>query len=168
MKNKKKLNFGSGKDIKKGYINVDITKFPGTDKAFNFDHFPYPFKDNEFDEIYSDNVIEHLEDVTKVMKELHRITKKDGVIRIIVPYYNCYGAYNDLTHKHYFSPFAFDHFYKKNPRGNYFIKERFELKSIDFIPTTWGKFIPARFRLAVSFILGQIIMAIDISLIVKK
>ena len=130
----KKLNLGCGINIKKGYVNVDITKFNGVDKTFDFDVFPYPFEDSEFDEIYCDNVLEHLKNVSLVMKELHRITKSEGVIKIIVPYYNCYGAYNDITHKHYFSHLAFEPFYKKNSRGNYFIKEEFYLRGqADFV-----------------------------------
>jgi ubiquinone/menaquinone biosynthesis C-methylase UbiE len=164
----KKLNLGCGKDIKKGYINVDITEFEGTDKTFDFNHFPYPFSDNEFDEIYSDNVLEHLDDLTMVMKELHRITRAEGTIRIIVPYYNCYGAYNDITHKHYFSHLAFEPFYKKS-NANYFIKEKFELKKIKLIPTRIGKLLLFdSVREPLSFIFGQIIMAIDVELIVKK
>jgi SAM-dependent methyltransferase len=165
----KKLNLGCGKDIRKDYVNVDITKFEGADLAFDFDCFPYPFLENEFDEIYCDNVLEHLDDVTAVMKELHRITRPDGVVRIIVPYYNCYGAYNDVTHKHYFSHLAFAPFYEKESRGNYFIKEKFELKRLKLIPTRIGKvFLFDFLRKPLSFIFGQIIMAIDVELIVKK
>lgn len=164
----KKLNFGCGKDIREDCVNVDITKFNGVDKTFNFNHFPYPFFKNEFDEIYSDNVIEHLNDVTAVMKELHRITRSNGIIRIIVPYYNCYGAYNDVTHKHYFSHLAFEPFYKRS-RGNYFIREKFVLKKIKLIPTRIGRLLLFDFlRKPLSFIFGQIIMAIDIELYVKK
>jgi len=164
----KKLNFGCGKDIKSGYLNVDITAFSGVDKTYNFNNFPYPFATNEFDEIYSDNVLEHLDDLTLVMKELHRITKNDGVIRIIVPYYNCYGAYNDITHRHYFSHLAFKPFYTKST-GNYFINEKFKLKKLKLIPTRFGKIFLFDFiRRPLSFIFGQIIMAIDIELIIVK
>jgi len=165
----KKLNFGCGKNIKQGYINVDITNFDEVDKVFDFNVFSYPFKNNEFDEIYSDNILEHLDNIPFVMRELHRITKKDGIIRIIVPYYNCYGAHNDVTHKHYFSHLAFEPFYKKNSRGNYFIKERFELKELRLIPTRLGKiFLFNRVRKSLSFLFGQIIQAIDVTLVVKK
>jgi len=165
----KKLNFGCGRDIKKGYLNVDIFKREGVDKTFDFNEFPYPFPNNYFEEIYCDNVLEHLEDIPRVMKELHRISKPNGLIRIIVPYYNCYGAYNDVTHRHYFSHLSFEPFYKQNTRGNYFIKERFELKSLKLIPTRFGRFFLFDFiRKPLSFIFGQIIQAVDISLVVKK
>ncbi len=164
-----RLNFGCGQDIKKGWVNVDITKFPGVNKTFDFNTLPYPFKDNYFDQIYADNILEHLNDLTKVMKELHRITRNRGELHIIVPYYNCYGAYNDITHKHYFSHLAFEPFYKYNSRGNYFIKERFSLKKITLVPTRLGRLIPFNsLRLFLSHIFGQIIQTIDITLIVRK
>jgi len=168
MNEAKKLNFGCGRDIKSGHVNVDITQFKGVDRVFDFDIFPYPFKNNTFKFIYADNVLEHLGDLTQVMKELHRISKSGGEIRIIVPYYNCFGAYNDITHRHYFSHLAFAPFYTDKTRGNYFIKEEFILKKIIFVPTRLGKLILPFFRLMLSQIFGQIIQTIDITLIVKK
>jgi SAM-dependent methyltransferase len=164
-----KLNFGSGKNIREGYINADITAFPGVDKTFDFNVFPYPFPDNEFEEILADNVLEHLNDIPAVMKELHRISKSGGRLRIIVPYYNCYGAANDVTHKHYFSHLSFEPFYKKESRGNYFIQEEFELKRLKLVPTRLGKIFLFDFvRLPLSFVFGQIVQTIDITLTVKK
>ncbi len=164
-----KLNFGCGKNVKKGYINADITSFEGVDKTFDFNIFPYPFSDNEFDEILADNILEHLDDIPMVMKELHRISKPGGEIRIIVPYYNCSGAASDVTPKHYFSHLTFEPFYKKNRRANYFLKEEFKLKKLKLIPTRLGKLLLFDFiRLPMSFVFGQIIQTIDITLIVKK
>ena len=164
-----KLNFGCGKNIRKDFVNVDIAAFEGIDKTFNFNVFPYPFSDDDFNEVLADNVLEHLDDIPSVMKELHRISKPGGIIRIIVPYYNCYGAYNDVTHKHFFSHLSFEPFYKQNTRGNYFIKEEFLLKRLKLVPTRFGKLFMFDFiRLPISFLFGQIIQTIDIALIVKK
>lgn len=165
----KKLNFGSGRDIKKGYVNVDLTSFKGVDKTFNFNKFPYPFHRNIFDEIYADNVIEHLDNIPAVMKELHRIAKPSARIRIIVPYYNCYGAYNDVTHTHYFSHKAFEPFYIPDGRGNYFIKEKFKLERLALVPTRLGKLLVFNsVRQPLSYIFGQLIQTIDVTLIVSK
>jgi predicted SAM-dependent methyltransferase len=59
-----KLNFGCGEEIMEGFVNMDILKLEGVDVAHDFNKFPYPFKDNEFDEIYTSHVLEHLEDLT--------------------------------------------------------------------------------------------------------
>ena len=72
-----KLNIGCGGDIKEGYINLDIRKHKGykVDVAHNLDHYPYPFKDNYFDEVYARDVIEHVQDIFKCMMEIKRICK---------------------------------------------------------------------------------------------
>jgi predicted SAM-dependent methyltransferase len=46
-----------------------------------------PFKEEEFDEIYSRFFLEHLErnDAKKTLSEMHRVLKKKGKLEIIVP-----------------------------------------------------------------------------------
>ena len=119
----KKLNLGCGRQIKEGWINVDIQKGKGVDKSFDFNKFPYPFKTNTFDYVLIDNVLEHLDNIHKVMNELWRICKKGAIIEIFVPYWNHSVAYNDATHKHYFNTRAFEilcdyeETYKLKPTG---------------------------------------------------
>ncbi|MFH2027616.1 MAG: methyltransferase domain-containing protein [Nanoarchaeota archaeon] len=165
----KKLNFGCGKKIIKGWINVDIQKGKGIDKSFNFNKMPYPFKKDIFDYILLDNVLEHLEDPIKVLNELHRICKKDAIIKIIVPHYNCKGAYNDITHKHYFNETSFDNIV--NSHNHYGIKKKtkFKIIKLELIPTRLGKIIyPKRLRQMVGLVLGEVFKAIDVELIVIK
>lgn len=107
--NKTKLHLGCGTIYKKGWTNVDITDIDidgsknRVDILCDLDIFPYPFKDKEFDEILMDNVLEHLKDIDKVLKELSRIIKKEGKLTINVPHFTCYGAYREPGHKHHFS-----------------------------------------------------------------
>ena len=98
----KKLNFGSGKSIKKGFVNVDLHKYPGVDKSFNFEEIPYPFEDNTFDYVETIQVMEHLENTMEVLEELHRIIKNKGILHIEVPYFRGIPAYA-ITHKRFFS-----------------------------------------------------------------
>ncbi len=120
----KKLNFGCGRIIKKGWTNVDLQKGKSIDKSFDFNKFPYPLKSNKFDYILVDNVLEHLDDPVRVLDELSRISKKNANILIKVPYYNCKGAYNDITHKHFFNETTFDNML--NPESHYGYKEKRE------------------------------------------
>ncbi len=106
----KKLNLGAGLDIKNGYINADIVKLRGIDVVHDFNKLPYPFKDNEFDEIYTSHVLEHLDDLIKIMGELKRICKNKARIVIRVPHFSCGVSYRDPTHKRLFSYFTFDYF----------------------------------------------------------
>ena len=48
---KKKLNLGSGNDIKNGYVNIDFKQSQGVDVVHNLNKFPWPFVDKTFNEI---------------------------------------------------------------------------------------------------------------------
>lgn len=83
-----KLLAGCGIFKKKGYINLDYNKAVRPDILHDLNKYPYPFKNNTFDLIEIHHVLEHLEDAFMAMKELSRITKKDGIIHITVPHYS--------------------------------------------------------------------------------
>ena len=106
-----KINFGCGSEIKSGWINVDYMEGRGVDKVVNLNSFPYPFKDNSVDQIYSSHNLEHLEEPCRTIKEFHRIFKNQGIITIKVPHFTSPGAFSPL-HKTYWNCRVFQHFYK--------------------------------------------------------
>jgi len=164
-----KLNFGCGKKIKKGWYNVDLQVGEGIDQSFNFNKFPYPLKENQFSLILLDNVLEHLDDPLKILAELRRISKPLGKIIIKVPYYNCKGAYNDITHKHFFNETSFDNLI--NPEKHYGIKrgiKELEIEMIKLIPTRFGKLFPKFIRKQASYVLGEIFKEIEVRVKVIK
>ncbi len=108
----KKLNIGCGNEIKDGYLNVDFVKQPGVDLVVDLEKFPWPFKDNTFEEVYASHVLEHVVDLIKTMKEIHRISKKGAKIVIRGPHFSCGVSYRDPTHKRFFSYFTFEYFTK--------------------------------------------------------
>ena len=112
MKEKTKLNLGCGTEIMENYVNIDFVKLKGVDVIHNLNKFPYPFKDNTFEEVYTSHVLEHLEDLPKVMGEIKRICKKGAKVRIRVPHFSCGVSYRDPTHRRLFSYFTFDYFTK--------------------------------------------------------
>jgi len=106
----KKLNLGAGTNIRKDCINLDSIKLPGINKVHDLEKFPWPFKNNEFDEIYCSHILEHVSDLTKTMKEMQRICKPRARIKIRAPHFSCGVSYRDPTHKRLFSYFTFDYF----------------------------------------------------------
>jgi SAM-dependent methyltransferase len=105
-----RINLGCGAKYLHGYINCDVLTNVKADKHFDFDVFPYPFQSDFADEIFMDNVLEHLQDVRKVMGELHRILRTGGRLRIIVPYAKSDWAFQDPTHRHFFTEKTMDYF----------------------------------------------------------
>ena len=109
MDMKKKLNLGCGRNIKKGYVNLDSVSLPGVDIVHDVEKLPLPFRDEEFDEIRCDNILEHIEYIA-VLKDLYRILKPGGCVRIRVPHFSSRNNYVDPTHKKFFSMDTFEFF----------------------------------------------------------
>lgn len=107
---KKKLNLGSGEFKKEGYVNVDYYSVSDPDVRHDLNQFPYPFETSEFDLVEAEHLLEHLDDPFKVMKEIYRISKNDGIINIKVPHYSrgfTHAEHKrgfDVTFPYYFSP----------------------------------------------------------------
>ena len=80
----KKLNLGCGEDIKAGWVNLDFIKLPGVDVVHDIEKPPFPFKDEEFDEILAQDTMEHIWNMIPVMKDLYRILKPGGKLTIRV------------------------------------------------------------------------------------
>lgn len=114
------------KKIHANSTSLDCVKLSWIDVVHNLDIFPYPFQNEEFDEIYAYMVLEHVSDFMATMKELHRILKKWGILKIKVPYYFSTGAFSDPTHKTFFTEETFDFFTEKHSL-NYYTDVRFEI-----------------------------------------
>lgn len=83
------LNIACGTDYKKGWINIDNNSDNNITKLdLNWDmRKPLPFDDNSVDFIFHEHFMEHLtvEEGQRVTKDLMRVLKKGGVLRIATP-----------------------------------------------------------------------------------
>jgi predicted SAM-dependent methyltransferase len=84
-----KLNVGCGTDYKDGWINIDNNSDNNIEKLdLNWDlRNPLPFSDDSVDFIFNEHLIEHLtvNEAQVVIKDLVRILKPGGVLRIAMP-----------------------------------------------------------------------------------
>jgi len=77
-----KLNLGCQDDIREGYINQDIFQFGKVDDVFDFNKFPWKYKDNTFDEVRIWNCLFLAKDFVKFMQEVYRVSKPNAKIII--------------------------------------------------------------------------------------
>lgn len=105
-----KLNLGCGKDIREGYINVDMRPLPGVNCVHDLNKYPWPFEDNSAEEILALDIMEHLEDVVAAMDECHRILRPGGRLKIRVPMAGNAFGWTDPTHRRLFTVESFDFF----------------------------------------------------------
>jgi SAM-dependent methyltransferase len=88
LTNKKVLEIGSNtgrfQDIVEDYTGIDITE--SVRKYYHKSYYsidykkPYPFKNNNFDFIFSLSVFEHIPNINFALKEMKRILKVGGLI----------------------------------------------------------------------------------------
>jgi len=122
------LNLGSGRFPLPGYLNLDQDTAAQPDLVWNLNRIPYPFPGNTFRRIEARHVLEHLHDVFGVMREVHRILRPGGVIRITVPHFSRGMTHAD--HKRCFD-LSFPYYFKPEFQGGY-SGVRFELVSQKF------------------------------------
>ena len=106
----KVLDLGCGRNKHPGAIGVDMNPKSDADIIQDLNNFPYPFSDNQFDLIFAQNILEHLNDIVKVMEELYRIGKNGAKIYIRTSHFSSVDSFTDPTHKHFFTSCTFDYF----------------------------------------------------------
>lgn len=132
-----KLNLGAGKDIKAGWVNVDMLGHDGIDVVHNLMEFPYPFDDGSATNIWAQDVVEHLDNYTRDYKpgvvafieECHRILERGGEFFIQTPHWTAPFLWVDPTHVRGFDMRSFDFF---DPEREYGMKS--------------GYYSPAKFK----------------------
>ena len=103
------LDLGCGKSKRSGAIGVDIIESEVVDVVHDLNEYPYPFADNEFNDILFEESIEHLNDIVKTMEEIYRISASGAKVTIRVPYFRSHYAI-DPTHKQLFVSHSFFYF----------------------------------------------------------
>lgn len=121
MKNSSKMNLGCGKDIRQNYLNIDFEKFVGVDRILNLNNLPYPFKNNQFEEIIMQDILEHLDNPFEVMKEIYRISKPEAKIYLRVPHFSSNNIAGDIQHKRGFNTETFTN---PNMRKMFIVKKQ--------------------------------------------
>lgn len=122
---KEKLILGSAGKAQPDAITVDIDPAHKPDITHDLNITPLPFDDNSFREITCHHVLEHLNDLSVLMDELHRICMPAGIIYIEVPHHTSWCA-NVPEHKLRFNYFAFDG-YIKNGMTKWMTGKKFKL-----------------------------------------
>jgi len=98
----KKLNMGCGFKKLNDHWNVDVESKCNPDEVLDFEKTPWPYKDNFFEKITADNILEHLGQdpkvFTNVIKEMYRVSADQAEWFINVPHHRCDLFWDDYTH----------------------------------------------------------------------
>src|SRR5579884_1687838 len=92
------VDLGCGRRRQPGAIGVDLVPLPGVDVVAHLEAAHLPFGDATLDTVLAFNVLEHLEDLPRVMQELARVLRPGGRCVVEVPYFASPSAFADATH----------------------------------------------------------------------
>jgi SAM-dependent methyltransferase len=117
------LDLGCGVNKCKNAIGIDIDLDSSADILADLTQKHLPIKDNSVDMVIAKSVLEHISDTLGIFAEVHRILKPGGRFRAYVP--NAFGrdAFDDPTHRSFFTLNTINSFCKK--RGAYYVKTQF-------------------------------------------
>lgn len=104
-----KVNLGSNNDHKTGFINVDQCE--PADIVHDL-RIKWPFEDSSLSYIMAHDVFEHVDNVNfpankgKIwcFNEAYRCLKSGGILDLVVPSVEGYGAFQDPTHVSFWTP----------------------------------------------------------------
>jgi len=82
-----KLHIGCGDNVLGGWLNTEYENPPPKGGIFLDASKPFPIGDAQFDFIFSEHMIEHIDlpDAHRMLQECHRILRPKGHIRIATP-----------------------------------------------------------------------------------
>lgn len=112
------LDVGCGPKKYPGSIGLDMNPNTAADVICHLDKGSLPFRDNSFDELRAEHLIEHVADAIATMEEFHRVTRPGGTIFILTPHYTDCNSFTDPTHRRHLNSYSFHYFYPEGRHGS--------------------------------------------------
>lgn len=110
------LELGCGSNKKTpGAIGIDALDYPDVDIVGDVFDVLQRFPADCVDQVYAYHFIEHVEDLNKLMLELHRIVKPDCLIMFVAPHFSNPYFYSDPTHRRFFGLYTFCYYSSVSP-----------------------------------------------------
>jgi SAM-dependent methyltransferase len=144
------LELGCGdRKRSKESVGIDAIDYECVDIVGDIFDVLKEIQSNSINEVYSHHFFEHVRDVGRLMAELARILRPNGMLGIVVPHFSNPYFYSDYTHRNFFGLYSFSYFssnslLKRNvPKYNK--SAEFELCQVDLIfkscPPHYGRYL---------------------------
>ncbi len=104
------LDVGCGANKTPGSLGIDCRSFPGVDIVHDLEVVPWPLRSNAFDLIICSHIVEHVSDVGRFVKEIHRVCADQAKVRIDTPHFSSLDSWLDPSHRQHLSLHSFEFF----------------------------------------------------------
>lgn len=107
---------GAGEKKYPHAITVDKLDLPNIDINADLEQGLSFLPDNSIDEVQSNSCFEHIVNFDRLMNDIYRVLKPNGVLDVFVPHFSNPYFYSDPTHVRYFGYYTF-YYYSKHQEG---------------------------------------------------
>lgn len=104
------LELGCGDRKYPDRICIDQLDMPNIDIVADLEQGLPFLPDNSVDEIHSKSLLEHIDNLDVLMKDIWRVLKPTGKKVLFVPHFSNPYYYSDHTHKRFFGLYTFEYF----------------------------------------------------------
>jgi SAM-dependent methyltransferase len=105
-----RIDLGSGPRPRPGFYALDQVEFDGIDIVADLNQPLELLPDDCAEHVFSSHALEHVEKLLPLLAEIHRITRRGGVIEIVVPHFSNPYYYSDPTHVRFFGLYTMNYF----------------------------------------------------------
>ncbi|HXQ20210.1 MAG TPA: methyltransferase domain-containing protein [Candidatus Acidoferrales bacterium] len=104
------LDVGCGHRKATDSIGIDVRRYPGVDIVHDLEVFPWPLESDRFDLVICSHIIEHIHNVPRFLKEIHRLCTDGADVRIDTPHFSSLDSWTDPSHRQHLALHSFDFF----------------------------------------------------------
>jgi hypothetical protein len=131
-----RLNLGCGRRSMPGFYGVDRVALPDVDILADLNEPFTELPDDCVEAVYCRHAMEHVVCFLELVAELHRVTRPEGRIEVIVPHFSNPYGYSDPTHVRFFGAYSFYYFCDERdqpPRAvpSFYVPQRFTVERVD-------------------------------------
>jgi predicted SAM-dependent methyltransferase len=103
-----RLDIGCGSKKTNFFVGIDRHKTPSADILGDINCLP--IKSNTIKEVVCNHILEHVDNLTVTMRELHRILKPNGLLFIKAPHTNSLWSRSNPEHKTFFTIWTMNYY----------------------------------------------------------
>jgi 2-polyprenyl-3-methyl-5-hydroxy-6-metoxy-1,4-benzoquinol methylase len=104
------LDVGCGSNKESGSIGIDCRPFAGVDVVHDLELLPWPLEDDSFDMVVCRHIVEHVSDIGRFLREIHRVARPGARVRVDTPHFSAVESWADPSHRQHLALHSFDFF----------------------------------------------------------
>ncbi|MBN2508231.1 MAG: hypothetical protein JXQ71_16220 [Verrucomicrobia bacterium] len=121
------LDIGCGRQKVAGALGLDCVRETDADLVCDLNEIPWPLEADWFEEVFANNVVEHLANLPAILTEIHRVSRHGALLHIRTPHFASLSSWEDPTHVNHLSLDSFDYFCGSTRHVGHYTRCRFEV-----------------------------------------